>query len=99
MPPERSSIPPERHIKNLAPRAVEVLEDLLEQPTAEPVRLKAAMEILDRNEATSKLQRIQSTAIVLSGDDARQMMAAWRAGELVSQKYGSKYLVTANKDE
>lgn len=83
---------PKQRIESLADRAVDVLTELLEEPTAEPIRLKAATEILDRNDATSKLQRIQATAIVISPEDAKLLHETMNAGELVAQKYGARYL-------
>lgn len=83
---------PKQRLKGLTHRAVDVLSDLMECPTAEPVRLKAAMEVLDRNDDTSKLQRIVATSVVLSGEDALAITESIRQGELVAKKYGQRYL-------
>lgn len=88
------SVAAKARLDGLTLRAADVLCELLEEPTADPIRLKAAMEVLDRNDTTSKLQRIQATSVVLSAEDARQLQAAMQDGALVAEKYGVKYLPT-----
>lgn len=67
-------------IDKMGRRAIEVIGSLMEDASSEALRLKAAVDLADRDPHVSKVQKVQLESFTLSGRDAKEIAAALTNG-------------------
>lgn len=67
-------------IARLSAKALDVMEDQINNGTTEEVKFKAAKDILDRNPETSKTNKVQVESFTLAGRDVQALATALAEG-------------------